>query len=60
LIIKDGDEKPSQQDIVLLLADFSFTPPNQIFAQLRSRQTGDMDMPGKGRGRGNKKQTRFE
>jgi hypothetical protein len=51
LIIKDGDEKPSQQDIVLLLTDFSFTPPNQIFAQLRSRQTGDMDMPGKGRGR---------
>jgi hypothetical protein len=51
LIIKDGDEKPSQQDIVLLLADVSFTPPNQIFAQLRSRQTGDMDMPGKGRGR---------
>ena len=51
LIIKDGDEKTSQQDIVLLLADISFTPPNQIIAQLRSRQTGDMDMPGKGRGR---------
>ena len=36
LIIKDGSEKPDQQEIVLMLADFSFTPPDQIFAGLQS------------------------
>lgn len=29
-----------------MLADFSFTPPDQILAQLQARQTHDMDMPG--------------
>ncbi len=38
LIIKDGSENPNQQDVVLMLADFSFTPPDKIFAELRSRQ----------------------
>jgi FtsP/CotA-like multicopper oxidase with cupredoxin domain len=49
LIIKDGSEKPGQQEIVLMLADFSFTPPDQIFAGLQVRQTHDMpgmNMPG--------------
>ncbi|MGH6847792.1 MAG: multicopper oxidase family protein [Methylocella sp.] len=46
LIIRDGSENPSQQEVVVMLADFSFTPPDQIFAQLQARQTHDMDMPG--------------
>ena len=46
LIIKDGSEKPDQQEIVLMLADFSFTPPDQIFAGLQSRRTHAMDMQG--------------
>jgi FtsP/CotA-like multicopper oxidase with cupredoxin domain len=39
LIIRDGSERPSQQEVVVMLADFSFTPPDQILAQLQSRQT---------------------
>jgi FtsP/CotA-like multicopper oxidase with cupredoxin domain len=46
LIIRDGSEIPGQQEIVLLLADFSFTPPEKIFADLQSRQPPKMDMPG--------------
>ncbi|HEX3496931.1 MAG TPA: multicopper oxidase domain-containing protein, partial [Methylocella sp.] len=42
LIIRDGSENPGQQEIVVILADFSFTPPEQIFAQLQSRQTHAM------------------
>ena len=48
LIIRDGSENPSQQEVVVMLADFSFTPPDQILAQLQARQTHDMrgmDMP---------------
>jgi FtsP/CotA-like multicopper oxidase with cupredoxin domain len=52
LIIRDGSENPGQQEIVLLLSDFSFTPPDQIFAKLQSRQApinnmgkGGMAMP---------------
>jgi FtsP/CotA-like multicopper oxidase with cupredoxin domain len=53
LIIRDGSEQPSQQEVVVMLSDFSFTPPDQILAQLQSRQTHDvhgmdthgMDMP---------------
>jgi FtsP/CotA-like multicopper oxidase with cupredoxin domain len=50
LIIRDGSENPSQQEVVVMLADFSFTPPEQILAQLQSRQTpnvgnGGMAMP---------------
>ena len=32
LIIHDQRDRPDQQEIVLMLADFSFTPPEQIFA----------------------------
>ena len=42
LIIRDGSENPSQQEVVVMLSDFSFTPPDQLFAQLQSRRTDDM------------------
>jgi len=42
LIIRDGSENPSQQEVVVMLADFSFTTPDQILAQLQSRQSDDM------------------
>jgi FtsP/CotA-like multicopper oxidase with cupredoxin domain len=46
LIIKDGSEKSGEQDIVIELADFSFTPPEKIYADLQARQPPKMDMPG--------------
>jgi FtsP/CotA-like multicopper oxidase with cupredoxin domain len=42
LTIRDGSENPSQQEVIVMLADFSFTPPDQILAQLQARQTPDM------------------
>lgn len=42
LIIRDGSENPRQQEVVIMLSDFSFTPPDQLFAQLRSRRTDNM------------------
>ncbi|WP_159013961.1 multicopper oxidase family protein [Acidisoma sp. S159] len=38
LIIKDARDQTDQQEIVVMLADFSFTPPAQIFADLRKKQ----------------------
>jgi FtsP/CotA-like multicopper oxidase with cupredoxin domain len=35
LIIHDQRDRPDEQEIVLMLADFSFTPPEEIFATLR-------------------------
>jgi FtsP/CotA-like multicopper oxidase with cupredoxin domain len=35
LIIHDRRDEQSQQEIVLMLRDFSFTPPEEIFASLR-------------------------
>ena len=35
LIISDRRDRPDQQEIVLMLADFSFTPPDEIFANLK-------------------------
>ena len=35
LIIHDGPDEPGQQEVVLMLHDFSFTPPEQIYAALR-------------------------
>src|SRR5262249_22717224 len=35
LIIHDRRDRPDQQEVVVELADFSFTPPDQIFAELR-------------------------
>ena len=42
LIIRDGNESPDRQEVVVMLADFSFTPPDQIFVQLQERQIQDM------------------
>jgi FtsP/CotA-like multicopper oxidase with cupredoxin domain len=43
LIIADDRDRPDQQEVVLMLADFSFTPPEEIFAALRkgSDMTGN-------------------
>jgi FtsP/CotA-like multicopper oxidase with cupredoxin domain len=35
LIIRDQRDRPDQQEVVVMLADFSFTPPDQIFEQLK-------------------------
>jgi FtsP/CotA-like multicopper oxidase with cupredoxin domain len=35
LIIRDGRDIPGQQEIVMMLNDFSFTPPEEIMAGLR-------------------------
>ena len=33
LIIRDQRDRPEQQEVVVMLADFSFTPPDQIFVE---------------------------
>ena len=46
LIIRDQRDRPDQQEIVLMLADFSFTPPEQIFAELKKGgKMSSMDGP---------------
>jgi FtsP/CotA-like multicopper oxidase with cupredoxin domain len=35
LIIRDQRDRPDQQEVIMMLADFSFTPPDQIFAELK-------------------------
>jgi FtsP/CotA-like multicopper oxidase with cupredoxin domain len=35
LIIRDERDRPGRQEIVLVLNDFSFTPPEEIFANLK-------------------------
>ncbi len=35
LIIRDQRDQPGRQEIVLMLEDFSFTPPGEIFANLK-------------------------
>ena len=37
LIIHDERDRPGLQEIVVMLGDFSFTPPEQIFEDLRKR-----------------------
>ncbi len=44
LIIHDGRDQPGQQEVVLMLADFSFTPPEQIYEMLKK----SADMAGMG------------
>ncbi|MGZ3282695.1 MAG: multicopper oxidase domain-containing protein [Xanthobacteraceae bacterium] len=39
LIIRDQRDRADQQEVVLTLADFSFTPPEQIFAALKKGGT---------------------
>lgn len=46
LIIRNGSEISGGQDIVMELADFSFTPPEKIYADLQARQPAAMNMPG--------------
>jgi FtsP/CotA-like multicopper oxidase with cupredoxin domain len=50
LIIHDDRDRPGDQDVVVMLADFSFTPPEQIFEGLRWGEgmsaMGGMKMPG--------------
>jgi hypothetical protein len=36
-IIRDQRDRPDVQEVVLMLADFSFTPPEQILAGLKKR-----------------------
>ncbi|HEX4568912.1 MAG TPA: multicopper oxidase domain-containing protein, partial [Dongiaceae bacterium] len=48
LIIRDQRDLADQQEIVLVLADFSFTPPEEIFAALK--KGGSMAMGGSGAG----------
>jgi FtsP/CotA-like multicopper oxidase with cupredoxin domain len=38
LIIRDDRDTSDQQEVVVMLADFSFTPPEQIFADLRKKR----------------------
>src|SRR3954469_1930681 len=44
LIIRDQRDRRDQQEVILMLSDFSFTPPEQIFAELR--KGGKMSMNG--------------
>src|SRR4029077_15357879 len=37
LIVRDGRDRSGQQEGVVMLADFSFTPPEQIYEGLRKR-----------------------
>ncbi|MGB8900317.1 MAG: multicopper oxidase domain-containing protein [Methylocella sp.] len=46
LIIRDGGEISGEQDIVVELADFSFTLPEKIYADLQARQPAAMNIPG--------------
>ena len=35
LIIRDQRDRADQQEVIIMLADFSYTPPEQIFAELK-------------------------
>jgi FtsP/CotA-like multicopper oxidase with cupredoxin domain len=55
LIIRDQRDHADEQEIVLMLADFSFTPPEQIFEQLKKggnmpAMAASTSMPGKMKG----------
>jgi FtsP/CotA-like multicopper oxidase with cupredoxin domain len=43
LIIHDGRDRGDEQEVVVMLADFSFTPPEQIFENLK--KSGSMAKP---------------
>jgi FtsP/CotA-like multicopper oxidase with cupredoxin domain len=42
LIIRDRRDRPDQQEVIVMLADFSFTPPDQIFAELKKAGMSSM------------------
>jgi FtsP/CotA-like multicopper oxidase with cupredoxin domain len=50
LIIRDERDRADQQEVVVMLADFSFTPPEEIYANLR--KSGSMAGMGKESGGG--------
>jgi FtsP/CotA-like multicopper oxidase with cupredoxin domain len=45
LIIRDGRERPGEQEVVVMLADFTFTPPEQIFEGLKKSAMASMAAP---------------
>jgi FtsP/CotA-like multicopper oxidase with cupredoxin domain len=49
LIIHDGRDRTDQQEVVIMLADFSFTPPEEIYEGLRKR-SGKRVMAGMAKG----------
>src|SRR5215813_6772745 len=42
LIIRDQRDRPDQQEVIVMLADFSFTPPEQIFEGLKKSGMSSM------------------
>jgi FtsP/CotA-like multicopper oxidase with cupredoxin domain len=46
LIIHDGSEKAGEQEVVVMLNDFSFTPPAKVYADLRLLQPSEMATSG--------------
>jgi FtsP/CotA-like multicopper oxidase with cupredoxin domain len=50
LIIHDQRDRADEQEVVVMLADFSFTPPEEIYANLR--KSGSMAGMGKEKGGG--------
>ena len=46
LIIRDARDRPGEQEVIVMLADFSFTQPEQIYQALRSeRDMASMKAP---------------
>ena len=46
LIIRDQRDRADEQEVVVMLADFSFTPPEQVFAELRKSAPSAAAAPG--------------
>jgi FtsP/CotA-like multicopper oxidase with cupredoxin domain len=42
LIIRDQRDRADQQEVIIMLGDFSFTPPEQIFAELKKGSMASM------------------
>src|SRR5262245_24410602 len=47
LIIHDGRDRPGEQEVVLMLNDFSFTPPEQPFPGLKKKSGSMPNMAGR-------------
>jgi FtsP/CotA-like multicopper oxidase with cupredoxin domain len=46
LIIRDARDRPGEQEVIVMLADFSFTPPEEIYRALRNeRDMASMKAP---------------
>lgn len=45
LIVRDQRDRPDQQEVVVMFADFSFTPPEQIFEKLKRQSMAAMPGP---------------